>query len=141
MTDSDIRALDGPALSRLAYELGLAPLGTVAVCEVDHRDSGHGTPALWLIHIWEKWEPHRRLDHANAVFRCLRRWGCATALHWTPGGWQSTEAWVYLDRRGFAASWPPDGSDAEEATALLLVSVLAVQHAAEKNTEALHALD
>lgn len=126
LTRKKIQALDGPALSRLAYTLGLAPPGTVMDREVDHRNE-HGTPAVWMLHHWDTWEPHKRLDQADAVFRLLREHGWMTSVYWWAGFYgQGGEVIAERQYHGQDFLWQFRHVNDEEAFALLLVAVLAM---------------
>lgn len=67
MTTDEIRVLDGPALTRLAFELGLTP---------ESPDRFYPTKdayATFMLHgQWYAWRPHADLAQADAVFRSLR---------------------------------------------------------------------
>ena len=72
--------MDGPALTRLAWELGLAPkeVGTIG-----HKVLAYLT-ALTVPQI--AWQPHMDLTQADAVFRQVRQRGWTTSVAFGYGG-------------------------------------------------------
>jgi len=76
MVNDAIRTLDGPALTRLAHTLGLAPHVVRYTSQGRERDNILYDPATGAV-----WEPHRRLDQGDAVFRQLRQHGWKTTDH------------------------------------------------------------
>lgn len=70
-TDAEVMQMDGPALTRLAYDLGLAGPGVVIWC---------GAPFLVYEDVY--WEPHRCLEQAHALF-----WGLGSR------GWMLSQSW------------------------------------------------
>ena len=113
-TEEAIRLLDGPALTHLAFDVGLAPEGTRPW--IDDR------PFVGP----EFWAPHLQLRQACAAFRRLRARGWSTACTWFADDRQYGEAWASCSTRSYSARWPCDVPT--EALALLLVSVLVVHH-------------
>lgn len=110
-----ILAMDGPALVRLAWELGLAPedVQWPPGCAYAYDAEEHA------------WRPWSRLAQADAVFRQLRTRGWTTACTWFGDDRQYGEAWVgCAGARAYSVRWPTDA--VRESMALLLVSVLAV---------------
>lgn len=122
-TPEAIRALDGPALDFLAYTLGLAPARLPA-----------GISSAWF--ATHAWHPHTILRQADAVFRRLRARGWNTSHEYH----QIAPCYIPQIKRGgcgcVAAYHPATGAhlfaqyrdEAQEAHALLLVSVLALCH-------------
>lgn len=128
VTPDALRAMDGSALTRLAWELGLAP-ESVTTHPLDVYGSGK-----CYINGDERapWEPHTNLAQADAVFRSLRTRGWSTAAYWFQAG---TYGHTQAHRAGGYGSlyWGEGDDIASEPHALLLTSVLAVtsaQHAA-----------
>lgn len=109
-----IRSLDDTALTQAAWEAGLAPSDTV--------DPSVYKPV-------SPWEPCTNLSQADAVLRRLRVYGWGTSVHWQ---------YPLLSRCGvivvYNRPYPSIQSvlmehfvtEAEEARALVLVSVLAM---------------
>lgn len=65
LTPEEIRGMDGPALTRLAYQLGLA-MGALAM-----QDPRAGT--MYIVDwIGREFRPHTNMRQADAVFRQLR---------------------------------------------------------------------
>lgn len=135
MTPDAIRHLDGPALTRLAFTLQLAPPGVQEV-EVPEQEGGvlaGPRPCIECWHcrddgvfIWE-WEPHRRLDQAYTAFHELHSRGVCTIVKYyprepTPVG--QVSAWHMGDLQTVTATFGEDPQ--EEAHALLLVACLVV---------------
>jgi hypothetical protein len=109
--------MEGTALDRLAWDLGLAPA----------LYDAYG-PGFWHRLTGERWEPHTHLVQADAVFRQLRVLGWDTHVQYFAqtgcgqvGAWKRDEKNVLL---GQLLQWHGDAT--QEAHALLLVSVLAV---------------
>ena len=121
---TDLYALNGPALTRLAYALHLAPGGT--------RQAGARflMPCPSAADLFLPWCPHADLAQADAVFRQLRAHGFETM----------TQA---RERRGVCQAWSLDTTEPiilrewtldspcahqerSEAMALLRVTVLAL---------------
>jgi hypothetical protein len=121
LTETEIRALDGPALTRLAWELGLAPDDVAArgngslVFRIDGR---------YGYMLSGDWQPHLNLAQADAVFRGLRELGWATTvIHDERGGIVHTYP---LPRKNPAMAWQADFYiPDEEAAAILRCAVLA----------------
>lgn len=106
MTPDEIKDLDGPVLTRLAWDLGLAP----------PERGGMG-----------EWQPHASLDQAYAVFRQLRSHGWCTIVKQYPQAPTSVghvSAWRFGDWDTITATFGDDPQ--EEARALLQVACLAV---------------
>ena len=82
-TEAEIRRMDGPALTQLAYTLGLSP----------HHDGIPSEPSE------EGWHPHRDLWQAYAVFHVLRtlEWS-TTTHHYTPLGYGECRAFGHSYR-------------------------------------------
>lgn len=65
--DAEIRAMEGPALTRLAYELGLAP-------EAYNEESKLHGPCMTVVCEYdccnwrEYWQPHNDIEQARQVF-------------------------------------------------------------------------
>ena len=128
-TPEAIRAMDGLALTRAAFQLGLAPEGTEAYCA--GQLLVYGPPGAK-----RDWHPHADLDQANAVFRRLRARGWRIVQDSTPDldGLQDEAGGHCLASRAVRdvhLTWwctpPRPDADMEpsEAMALLRVSVLA----------------
>lgn len=117
-TDAEtITKLDGPALSRLAWQLGLAPTEVVSIGQ-------HALVMATGRHL-RAWAPHWDLEAASAVFRQLRAREYTTSCVWYGDDRRYGEAWCAANgHRAWAVQWPHEAST--EAFALLLVSVLAV---------------
>ena len=128
MENEDIRAMDGPALTRLAWELGLAPdwvrwdaswlgQGILYPCNINR----HGI----IEASSHPWTPDRDLVQADDVFRQLRARGWRTRCTWSIDDCRAGEAWASkADRQAVSAPWRED-TQAAMARAMLLVSVLA----------------
>mgnify|MGYP001559372596 CR=1 FL=1 len=117
LTSDAIRALDGPALTRLAWELGLASPGYVLIQPGEYV-------GVDLPH-YNVWRPHVTLAQADAVFRSLREHGMTTSVVWFGDARHYGEAWVCIEGlRAVSVKWPTDVPT--EAQALLLASVLAI---------------
>lgn len=83
-TEEAIRAMDGPALTRLAYALGLAPDD---VQYVDDKKSGwwRGETYQGVFIPLQRWHPHDDLAQAREVFLDkLRQFGLTTHVDWEP---------------------------------------------------------
>ena len=103
--------LDGPALTLLAWELGLAPQ--------------HWTP------IDKPWRPHEDLAQADAVFRGLRAHGWNTAVEWyAPGAFGDISA--SHGSHMIKITWGSGEDETSEPLALLRCAVLA--RASEEET-------
>jgi hypothetical protein len=125
----EIRALDGPALTRLAWEWGMAPSDVVPVDSPVHapmfavKCQSPGLHTFWL-----PWAPSTDLAQADAVFRQLRArgWYCGTT--WDPTG-ATTQVNVWHPSVGrqshIAVRYGWEGEN-HEALALLRCAVLAV---------------
>ena len=103
--DNTIRQLDGPALTRLAYDLGLAPAGATLWNEQPyaHRDF---------------WEPHKDVSQARALF-----FGISGLWKLYSQGTRGTAGEVHLkDEYGTelaGVSWGLGSDEPSEALALL----------------------
>lgn len=122
VSPEQIRALDGPALTRLAYQLGLAPEGSM--------DGWPGPEDIYANR--DIWEPYRNIEEADVVFRALRprEWDLFQ-------GYDASQqfGWVTAFKARASQTWEcqwrmRDASD--EPLALLRCAVLAV--ASEKET-------
>ena len=122
-----IRAMDGPALTQLAWTLGLGPQDG----KVDSDEDG--CPLYrFPVHCpdtqgvdWCRWEPDGTPAQAHAVFAHLRARGWTTSCAWFGDDRQYGEAWIGCHgRRAYSVQWPRDVPT--EALALLLVACLAV---------------
>lgn len=72
-TDQDLLAMDGPALTRVAWEFGLAPPGALTL------PHGMMTPCGG----WDggvRWTPDTHIAQANALLRLLRTQGFLTSV-------------------------------------------------------------
>lgn len=130
MTEAELRAIDGPTLTRLAWDLGLAP----PYATVDEED-----PAMYRVPLfpeapgydWGWWEPHENVAQADAVFRSLRDRGWDTDIQWWQHGEESlvtahkrdAQNKLMLCQEKFGAEGEPC-----EAITLLRCAVLAVWH-------------
>ena len=120
MNPETIRQLDGPALTRLAFELGLAPEGTELVNPGGHYE--YAFRGTW-------WHPHDYLALADAVLRDLRADGYHTGVSGNSGGGvvlvHNHHTWV---RVGWGNALAMVGAETEgsECMALLRCAVLAV---------------
>lgn len=106
-----LRALDDTALTQAAWEAGLAPSDTV-------------DPSLYKPVC--PWEPCKNLSQADAVLRRLRVYGWETSIRWKHSplcGWEGTVVVRHSMDPMFIEHFV---TEAEEARALVLVSVLAV---------------
>lgn len=117
-TEAEIRAMDGPSLTRAAGALGLAPDETRSVGQKILRYlTALSAPPI-------PWEPHRDIVDAEGVFRQLRARGFTTSVVWL-AEYQRGEAWASCGGNAVACvQWPRDVPT--EALALLLCAVLAV---------------
>lgn len=72
-TEATIRTMDGRALCRLAFHLGLAP------SEARYPE---GCVYVYVPHADDEraWRPHKRLDDADAALRTLRQHGWRTRV-------------------------------------------------------------
>ena len=116
-TAEEIRALDGPGLTKLAWELGLAPQA------VQWHDQKNGFRERLL---WERevpWRPHVCLTQADVVFRGLRARGWTTSVAWFADDRQHGDVFAATQGRAVGVHWPRDVPT--EAMALLLCAVLA----------------
>lgn len=113
LTPEQIRQLDGPILTRLAWELGLAPSGADLWGDEMYDFSGR-----------ELWEPHRNLVQADAVFRRLREYGWEIGSTSRKSGGHCRAWQITYDGESLWCTWPWDGKEQSEAHALLLVSVM-----------------
>lgn len=124
-TADAIRAMDGPALTRVAWEMGLDP-----------RDLVGRRYFCWECRSWGEapidasgtiWRPHERVDQADAVFRQLRQRGWATVAKWWPmRGLLSGGCAEAMSLTGGGLYTVEYATQAEEALALLRCSVLAM---------------
>lgn len=118
LTPAQIEALDGPALTRLAWELGLAPQGTESKGQriLAYLTALTQPPVIW--------RPHEDVAQADAVFRGLRAHGW-----WTDVQGDADDGWCRATREGVEEEqcWP-SATAPTEAHALVLVSILAVAH-------------
>ena len=121
MTQDDIRALNGPALTRLAWELGLAPQGSKALTFFGGERSHYYT------HEETLWEPCENLVQADAVFRGLRvqHWHTANAYYGDDGFGKVS---VRREQRSIAVYYNEGQDSPTEAHAMLLVSVMAMMN-------------
>ncbi len=127
MTAQDIRAMDGPALTRVAWALGLAlPCGPGQQIQEDMESVWVCRQGRYGFIRERRWEPHTDLDQAHGVFRQLRArgWYCETS--WSPRGGQ-VNVWhpPSVLQSHIVCRYGQAGQDTE-ALALLRVSVLAV---------------
>lgn len=125
MTTDEIRALDGPALTRLAWELGLAPAGA----------SVAGGLVWFSSEAWEThtWTPHANLAQADAVFRQLRALGWDTFQGYdAQHQWAWVTAWKVRLLATIEEKWQEPNAGAE-SLALLRCAVQAVASEAEEN--------
>lgn len=130
-----IRAMDGPALTRMAWEMGLFP----PAWEVAQSQTGPYLVCWDDRHFFvERCEPHVNLAQADVVFRSLRGRGWRTVqegttqygvcqVHAPPCGMLADTRWNAL----------ADTIDRTESLALLRCSVLAVTR--EQEGEETHA--
>lgn len=121
MTAEDIRRLDGPALSRLAYDLGLAPEDASLWPGPDGHEYPYANRAFW--------EPHADLPAADTLFRGLRAQGWDTHVqYFATTGTGQIGAWKTGTGQRLAGAllqWPT-AENPTEALALVRVGVLAV---------------
>lgn len=120
MTGEQIYALGGPALTQVAYTLGLAPP------DAQMYRAGEA----WLVGpggAYQHWQPHTNIAHAEAGLRMLRVDGWRTRVS---GGSEDGEAYaekrIGEGRQDYArvrVGWPVEAPT--EALALLLCAVLA----------------
>lgn len=114
MTPDQLHQLDGPTLTRLAWEWGLAPK--------DVQYDGITGEYVYGPYVWR---PHTHLAQADTVFRMLR-----------PRGWCTLDQYdadpgrhigqVSAEREDSGMWVVPYRTPAEEAHARLLCAVLAV---------------
>jgi hypothetical protein len=118
-SEAEIYAMDGLELTRLAWQLGLAPRHAVVSCGVGY----------WVESAKVPWEPHGTLTQADALFRSLRsrRWSTLVDGQDDYGFCQATHLstlvkvitwWSLAPQRG-------ENIDATEALALTRCAVLA----------------
>jgi len=108
----DIRAMDGTALTRLAFDLGLHGL--------------HGSSFTYeevAVHTRSPWAPHVNLAQADAVFRQLRARGWMTSILWDAADPRFSTVSAWTAQECFTERFT---TTAEEALALLRCAVLAV---------------
>lgn len=130
-TEQAIRDMDGPALTRLAYMLGLAPEW------VHWEDAWEGdVPGPCGIDRWGiispytmPWHPHDNLDQAAAVLRLLRWRGWQTVVY---GGCESglveihdETGQVWREHWGDDYAATPDALQTQECEAFLRCACLA----------------
>lgn len=125
MTEQELRALDGPALTVEAFRQGLAPKDV----QVDEEDATVYRIPLhfheWQGYFeWDFWEPHINLAQADAVLRKLREQGWGSQQCWSPGHPQLAPGYVEVSNatHQFQAHFT---TPSQEAHALLLCAVLA----------------
>ena len=80
-TQDEIRQMDGVALARLAWDLGLASEDV----EPDTAGLLYWYQDAQDQHRWKMWFPHDNLAQADAVFRQLRARGWSTFVIWALG--------------------------------------------------------
>ena len=112
-TPDEIRVFDGPALTKLAWRLGLAPPGA--------WPWPYDVPSMGVDGAC--WEPHLALAQADAVFRCLRARGWTTSVAWFADDRQHGDVFAATQGRAVGVHWPRDVPT--EALALLRCAVLA----------------
>jgi hypothetical protein len=118
MTAEEIRALDGSALSTLAWELGLAPANLRAFLDGALRTGGRHDA------FHRVWKPHEVLAQAEAVFRQLRTRGWMLCNSWRPARCRGRQG--YLEAiKGLVHIGEHYTDATDEPLALLRVSVLA----------------
>jgi hypothetical protein len=133
-TPDVIRVLDGPELTKLAFQLGLGGATRKYVGKAGTRLAAPAAEDDLL----DLWEPHENLAQADAVFRSLRARGWTTSVCWFADDRQAGEVWAGTQgRRAVSVAWTGD-DPAAEARALLLCTCLAVASAQE---DATHGLD
>src|SRR5262245_46867738 len=125
LTPEQLRALDGPALCKLAWELGLAPEESTVY------ETHYGAHILLWGDFECRWEPHKDIDTASAIFRSLRARGWGTDQHWYPSNNGVVCAWKnYPECPGYRhvehEVYYGEGREYQEAHALTLCAVLAV---------------
>ena len=101
MNPETIRQLDGPALTRLAFELGLAPEGTELVNPGGHYE--YAFRGTW-------WHPHDYLALADAVLRDLRAEGYHTGVSGNSGGGVVLRLFAHFEEIEIEVSVVQDGT-------------------------------
>jgi hypothetical protein len=116
-TDTAIRTMDGPTLTRCAHQLGLAPAGVRLVTNAGPIPSCYDEGRAVV------WEPHVDLTQADAVLRKLREYGWNTTVDWS-AHYQFGTVSGYRDTEYVQSSWGEGEEVQTEAHALLLVACL-----------------
>lgn len=80
MTHSELCALDGPALTQLAWNLGLDPRDVVGRRIFSWEQRSWGAAAIDA--SGSIWRPHERIDQAEEVIRWLRLLGWDTHIQY-----------------------------------------------------------
>ena len=123
-----IRALDDPALTALAYDLGLTWARVEPAARVPAMASAQGwctwDPASEMYHPWD---PTTQVAQAQALLRVLRAHGWHTCHTASPDGSGKIFVWRGLPDRGprYGQSYGLEG-EPTEARALTLCAVLAM---------------
>lgn len=128
-TTDEIRALDGAALTRLAWELHLEPHDLAGRRYFGWETRSWGDAAIDA--CGTIWRPHERVDQADAAFRTLRARGWRRLTQNWDRGRGTIQAVKLLSTPPEPARWHEITVEwprpvETEAHALLLVSVLAV---------------
>ena len=145
-----LRRLDGPALTAMAWTLGLMPPGHVLDTDV-LRHVPHAARVQGAIgsRDRERWAPHEYVDQADAVCRAVRTRGYITDVY---AGQDFGRVWIKPSVVQCPGSTPQDGvltlwglgepgtpADPTEALALLRACVLALARCRpEKETPYAH---
>lgn len=125
MTADEIRALDGPGLTQLAFTLGLAPCDPVGRPYFSAYTFPHSGKTIYHDAAGEVWEPDRFLAQADAVFRQLRARGWMLCNSWRPARCVGRQG--YLEAINGLVHIGEHYTDArDEPLALLRCAVLAV---------------
>ena len=116
-----IRAMDGPTLTQMAFDLGLAPEGSTVY---KHH---YGTCILLDEDYGQRWEPHENLQQSEAVFRRLRTkgWHCARSYSPHSGAVSCARGPIYDSHVTITVHFGLGCADTE-AMALLRCAVLAM---------------
>lgn len=138
MTETEILALDGLALTEMAHRYNLAPENVLTLWDMETDafrgcwyHNYHGEPL-------DAWQPHENLAQADALFRSLRThpWAVLETLtaSCAEGGWCEVGPYggLYTPRIYWGIAWEAYCArqgrvwEKTEALALVRVSVLAV---------------
>ena len=116
-----IRTMDGPTLTQMAFDLGLAPEGSTV-----YRHP-YGTCILLDDDYGQRWAPHDNLHQSETIFRHLRTkgWHCARSYSSHSGAVSCARGPIADSPEAITVHFGPGCADTE-AMALLRCAVLAM---------------